>query len=149
MEKWKPTAGFEKHEVSNAGRIRNIAGGGYFLTGSYDKGEPFEAGARRAPGPRGQQFAGIRAEAEAPAECRLSSAGSPRRARNITLGEVAFGVGSEAGAWDRVIWDDHLSEVQVQEGPGLRGSHAGYTDSSGAHAQESGGKTVGARTLLG
>ena len=38
MEKWKQIAGFEKYEVSNAGRIRSIAGGGYFLTGSYDKG---------------------------------------------------------------------------------------------------------------
>ena len=42
-----------------------------------------------------------------------------------------------------------LSKVQVQEGPGLRGSHAGYTDSGGAYAQESGDKTVGALVLSG
>ena len=78
---------------------------------------------------------------------RRSPAWPPRRRGNAALGEVAFGVDSEAGAWDRMVWDDHLPKVQVQEGPGLRGSHAGYTDSGGANARESGDKTVGHSAL--
>jgi len=81
--------------------------------------EPFDAGTSAA-GPRGEEFAVIGAEAEAAAQRRLGPAGPPRGIREVTLGEVAFGMGSEAGAWDRVVGDDHLSKVQVQEGPGLR-----------------------------
>jgi hypothetical protein len=57
-------------------------------------------------------------------------------------------MGSDAGAWDGVVWDDHPLKFQVQEGPGLRGSHAGYTDSGGAHARNQGVKIVGARRCL-